>query len=191
MVEPDQLFEPGKPGGLDHADDAAGRPRQDRVLALEKPGVGQPATGLHEHQPLAGPALDIQRIGDLVDIATQDRREVGVDDRRIAARDQLDQLAGVVAGRDLREAHLARQRGDRLLVLWIEVSVHEGDGDTAHAVAVGTLERDARGLQIKRRHHLALGIEAFAHLADVAIKEFRQLDLEIEQARTVLVSDAQ
>ena len=33
-----------------HADDAARRPRQDRVLALEGVRIGEPAGGLHEEQ---------------------------------------------------------------------------------------------------------------------------------------------
>ena len=37
-------------------------------------------------------------------IAAQDRRQIGVHDRRIAAADQLDQWRDLVADRHLREA---------------------------------------------------------------------------------------
>ena len=50
-VEADDLVEAREPRNLDRADDAAGRTRQDRVLALEAMGVGQPAARLHELQP--------------------------------------------------------------------------------------------------------------------------------------------
>ena len=50
-VEGDDPLEPGERGDPHGADDAAGRPGQDRVLALEAPGVDQPAVRLHEHQP--------------------------------------------------------------------------------------------------------------------------------------------
>ena len=49
-VEADEPVEAGLPAGLGHADHAAGRARQDRVLALEQLGGGQPARRHHEHQ---------------------------------------------------------------------------------------------------------------------------------------------
>ena len=54
---------------------------------------------------------------DLRHVAAQDRREIGVDHRGVAAADQLDQRRDLVADRDLREADLARERGHLLLVL--------------------------------------------------------------------------
>ena len=59
-VEADHLVEARKPCCLDHADDAACRTGQQRVLALEHVGCRQPSRGHHEHQagrftlPLAG-----------------------------------------------------------------------------------------------------------------------------------------
>ncbi len=49
-VEADDLVEAGELRRLDHADDAAGRAGQQRVLALEHVGGGQPARRHHEHQ---------------------------------------------------------------------------------------------------------------------------------------------
>ena len=97
--------------GRDHADHAAGRAGQDGVLAAEGAGLGQAAVGLHELQPrvVAQPGRD------LVDIAAQDRRQIGVDHRRVAAADQLDQRRDLMADRDLGEAELARDRGQPLL----------------------------------------------------------------------------
>ena len=97
-----------KPAGCDgahHADDAAGRADRIASLPWKRARVGQPAVGLHEHQPHAR-----QLGGDLVDIAAQDRRQIGVDHGRVAAADQLHQRADLVDDRDLGEADLARQR---------------------------------------------------------------------------------
>src|SRR5680860_1536359 len=49
-VEADHLGEAGRLRGLDRADHAARRSRQDRVLAAEQIGRGEPARGLHEQQ---------------------------------------------------------------------------------------------------------------------------------------------
>ena len=49
-VEADHLVVPRQAGGARHADDAAGRARQDRVLALEGMRIGQAARRLHEEQ---------------------------------------------------------------------------------------------------------------------------------------------
>ena len=68
------------------ADDAAGRAGQDRVLALEQLRVDQAAARLHEHQPHVA-----ERVRHPVDVAPQDRREVGVDHGGVAAADQLHQ----------------------------------------------------------------------------------------------------
>ena len=86
-----------------HRDHAAGRPGEDRVLAGEQIGGGQPARRHHEHQPRAG-ALDVELSADARDVARQDRREIGVDDGGVAAPDQLDQRRAFVADRDLRKA---------------------------------------------------------------------------------------
>ena len=100
-VEADDALEPGLPPGLGHADDAAGRARQDGVLALEEVGGGEAARRHHEHQARAG-ALDVELLGDLPDIAREDRREIGVDHRGVAAADELEERRDLVA--DLRPA---------------------------------------------------------------------------------------
>ena len=52
-VKADDSVKAGRLRHARHADHAAGRPRQHRVLALKKIGVGQPAAGAHELQPAA------------------------------------------------------------------------------------------------------------------------------------------
>ncbi len=98
-VEADDLVEARLPRGFHRADDAARRAGEDAVLALELAGVGQAAIRLHEHEA-RGLVADLAR--DLVDIAPQDRREIGIDHRGVAAAHQLHQRRDFVADRDLR-----------------------------------------------------------------------------------------
>jgi hypothetical protein len=62
-VEADQPVEPAPPARCDHADDAARRPRQDRVAPWNSCRIGQPAVRLHEIEPVAAALPEIERIG--------------------------------------------------------------------------------------------------------------------------------
>ena len=79
-VEGDDAPESGELRDAHAADDAAGRPGQDGVLALEQLRVDQAAVRLHEHQPDVA-----ERARELIDIAPEDGREIGVDHRGVAA----------------------------------------------------------------------------------------------------------
>src|SRR5437667_9058190 len=105
-VESDDAVEARGEGGPHRADDAARRPRQDRILALEAARVGEAAVRLYEQQPHA-----FELGGHLLDVAPEDRRQVGVDHRGIAAADQLHQRADAMRRRDLREPGLPGQPG--------------------------------------------------------------------------------
>jgi hypothetical protein len=96
----------GEFGRTGHAHDAARRAAQDRVLALERMGIGQPARRLHEEQ------LHARHLArHLLHVAAQDGREVGIDHRGVAPADELHHRAGLVMrGADLREADLAGMR---------------------------------------------------------------------------------
>jgi hypothetical protein len=87
-VEADHPIETGQRRHLSHADDPTGRPGQDRVLAAEVSRLGEAAGGLHEHQP------DVtELVGDPLDVAPQDRREVRVDHSGVPAGHQPHQRA--------------------------------------------------------------------------------------------------
>ena len=121
--------------GPHHADDAAGGPGKDRVLALEAARLGQPARRLHEVEAHA------RHLGrHLVDVAAQDRREIGVDHRRVAAADQLHQRADAVRDAHLREAGRARERLGRRFVRGEALAVHEDDRDAAQPGREGGFE---------------------------------------------------
>src|SRR5580704_5866757 len=62
-------------------DNASGRSGQDGVLALEARRVGQPAARVHK---MEAHALELRR--NLVNVAAQYPREVGVNHRGVAAR---------------------------------------------------------------------------------------------------------
>ena len=89
--------EPTHGGSSCHADNAASRPGQDRILALEQAGIRQSAVGLHEHESRAVFAVGAEFIGNLLNVAAQDWRQVGVNYCCVGTRDQLDQWTGLVA----------------------------------------------------------------------------------------------
>ena len=169
-----------------HADDAAGRPGQDRVLALERTRVGESARRLHEEQ------LHARHLGrHLVDVATQDRRQVGIDDGGVAAAHQLHQRARPVRRAHLRETDLARDRRGRGLVLREAIAVHEHDRDAAQSAVECIPQLGAQAFDIERRQHLAVGGQAFVGLDHLRIEQLGQLDVPIEQPWPILVGDAQ
>ena len=86
----------------------------DRIASLPRNArrFGEAAVRLHEVQ--VGAVRQARR--DPVDVAAQHRRQIGVDHRRVAAADQLDQRRDLVADRDLGEAELARDLGQPRLV---------------------------------------------------------------------------
>ena len=184
MSNPISRSKPAASAVADHADDAAGRARQQRVLALEARGPrSRPAVRLHEQQ--AGPAVAVSRVGnragvsarlgpgdpglDPIDVAAQDRRQVGVDHGGVAPGHQLHQGADLVAGRHLAEAEVAGQAGRHLLVLGVAVAVDERDGHRVEAgVARPPAAAAATRLGVDRGQDLAVGADPLVDLDDLA-----------------------
>ena len=135
-VKADEPFEAGCLSRAGHADNAAGGTRQQCIAAGEAPGIGQTAVGLHELQlrPLCtvaergiGRAVALRSVAAAdsrrdsvdcadsrchgIDVAAQDRGQVGVGHGGVAAGDDLDQRVHLVADRDLFEADLAGRSG--------------------------------------------------------------------------------
>ena len=185
-VEADDAVEAGAQARTHHADDAAGGPGQNRVLALEAPGVRQAAVALHEQQAHAG---HLRR--HLLDIAPQDRRQVGVHHGGVAARHQLHQRAGLVRHRDLRESHGTRDALGRELVLGVAVAVHEDDRHRAQAGGVRGAQVALELRLVERPLDLATRADAFVGLDDTCVQQFGQHDVSLEDPRPVLVGDAQ
>ena len=190
-VEADDLVEPGHAGGAHHADHAAGRAGQHAVLALEQARVGQPAVRLHEHQRRAGPVRAGQFAGDSIDVAAQQRRQIRVDDGRVAARDQLHERADAVGDGDLRKADCARQVGHARFVGRMAVAVHERHGHGADTVRVRGVEGAPDAGFVERHDHLPTRADALVHLDDALVEQVRQHDVTREQVGPVLIADAQ
>ncbi len=194
-VEADDPVEPRLPRDLHRADDASRGTGQDRILALEAMRVGQPAARLHElqtrHRRTRGVRRPEQVALDLSDIAAQDRRQIGIDHRRVAARDQLHQRAHFVARRDLRIADRPRQRGEAFFVLRIAVGMHQHDRAGSHAVGVGGAQRLFRGRQIELAHEFAVRADTLIDLDHALVEHRRQHDPADEQLGSVLIGDAQ
>ena len=153
---------------------------------MEPARVGEAAIGLHEEHPYA---LQLGR--DPINIAAQDRREVGIDHCRVAAPDQLHQRADLVRHGDLRKALGPRQCRHPRFVIRMPVPVHEDDCDRrvpflAHPPQVG-----ADLVLVKGHEDLAAGADALIDFDHFAVQHFRQDDMPVENARPVLVGDAQ
>ena len=153
---------------------------------MEPARVGEPAIGLHEEHPHA---LQLGR--DPIDIAAQDRREVGIDHCRVATPDQLHQRADLVRHGDLRKALGPRQCRHPRFVIRMPVPMHEYDCDRrvpflAHPPQVG-----ADLVLVKGHEDLAAGADALIDFHHFAVQHFRQDDMPVENARPVLVGDAQ
>ena len=183
-VEADNALEACRPGGLDRADNAARRPGQYGVLALEAARIHQPAIGLHEQEPRAP-----ERGRHALHMAAEDRREIGIHHRRVAARDELHQRRDLVADRDLLEAGAPRDLLRRRLVGGVAVSVHQADGDGPEALRVRPRQVRFQLLPVQRLHDLAMRACALVRLDDRLVEDFRQADMQVEEARAVLVAD--
>ena len=188
-VEADLTVEARGRRRLDHADDATGRSAQERVLALEAVGIGQPTVRLHEHELGPGPVGTQPRI-DPVDIASQDRRQVGVDHRGVAPRHQLHQRVDLVAHRYLREPDLTRERADRRLVLRVAIAVQQHD---RHRLDPRVPERDQRVANrrlVQRHQHLAGRRDPLVDLDHLLVDHVRHGDVERKEIGPGLIADA-
>ena len=116
----------GDLAGPHRADHAARRPDRIASLPWNRRASVSPPRRLHEHQLAGHVAVEGRRHP--VDVAPQDRRQIGVDDGGVAAADHLHQRADPVADRDLREARRPRELRRPRLVLPVAVAVHEDDG---------------------------------------------------------------
>ena len=185
-VEADDAREARRFRGACRADDAARRPGEDRVLALEASRIGQAAVRLHEEEAHA-----LQLGCHLAHIAAQDRGQVRIYDRRIATPDELHERAHAVRHGDLREPGLLRQLRYATFMVGVAVAVHEHDRHRAEALGIRRLQIALRALGVEWQHDLAARADALFDLDYLRVEHFRQDDVAIEEPRAVLVGDAQ
>ena len=189
-VESDQLPEPRLDPGPDHADDTAGGAGQDRVLALEEPGVRQPAVGAHEHQSRTAAGPRTQGFRYVIHVAAENRREVGIDDSRISPRHQSGQRTRLVARRHLGEPRLAGDLGGPPFMGREPVTVQERDRHPGNSVREGFLQRVAQHVLVQWLNDGTVRPHAFRNLCHPFVERLRQDDMQVEQPGPVLVSDA-
>jgi hypothetical protein len=117
-VETDDLADARLLRRARRADDATGRTGENRVLAVKLLCIGQPTGRLHELQLHAW-----QLRSDLIHVAAQDRRQIRIDDGRVAPRDQFHERTHLVRYRHLREANPPRKLFQLRLVVVIAIPV--------------------------------------------------------------------
>ncbi len=92
---------------------------------------------------------------------------------------------------DLAEPERARHRPDPLLMRRVPVAMHADDGDRAEAVAVSCRELLSDGLLIQWPDDLTVGADPLIGLDDPRVQQLWRGDVPVEDARPVLVGDAQ
>ena len=185
-VEADHFAKARLFGRAREADDAARRPGQHRILAAEQRARGQPAIGLHEQHV----RIRAQRGAQAIDIGAQDRREIGVGQRRIAAPDKFDERGDIMAGADLGEAHLGGDPRQRLFMRGMPVAVHQQDRDRTQPPVEGGLQRRARRRFVQGEAHRAVRAHPLVDLDDIGMERIGQADLPREQVGALLRADA-
>ena len=185
-VETDHPIVPGQRGSARHADDAAGGTAENRVLSGECVGIGEPAAGLHEQQWHSW-----HLGGHLLDIAAQDGRQVRVNHRGVATADKFHQRAGLMRGADLFKAKLAGDTHCSGLVRGVTVAMHKDDRHAAKTLRVLRAQLFAQQRLVERQHQLTVRTDALVRLDNGAVQQLGKHDAPVEQARAVLVRDAQ
>ncbi len=160
----------------------------DRIESLPRNDgpVGQPAVGLHEQQPDAG---ELGR--HLVDVPAQHRREVGVHHGGVAPGDQPHQRADLMRLADLCKPDPAGDRADPLLVRRVPVAVHADHRGGAEPVREGRPQLLFDRVGVERADHLAVRADPLRHLDHPVVELLGEHDVAVEDARPVLVADAQ
>ena len=95
-----------------------------------------------------------------------------------------------MADRHLREFHLARERGDALLVLRIPVGVHEDNRDGLDAVGHCAFEFGADRSEIQLTFDRAVGPHALVDFHHALEQHFRLDDMLGKNIRPGLVANA-
>ncbi len=73
----------------------------------------------------------------------------------------------------------------------VAVAVQQDDGDRVKAVAAQTSERGSGGFFVERSQYLSIGADPLIDLDDLVVEHVGQHDVEREQVRARLVTDAQ
>ena len=178
-VETDDPLKAGLAAGHRGTDNPAGRAAQQTVLgAVIGAGDESPRAGHHVQFAVGQLALHA------VEIARHDRRQVGIDDRRLGARQNLDHRCQVTRHGDMPPAGVEELCGQALFVFGIAMAVQADDGG---GLVFGFRRIGPR--EIERPERLAKRVKAFVDANDVGSEWCRFLDVQSEKVRAFLVAD--
>ena len=96
-----------------------------------------------------------------------------------------------MAHRDLREAHIARELGDLLLMSGMAVGVHEHDRDRIEPAAARVFQFIAHHRKVRHRFNRTVGAHALVDLDDAFEQHFRLDDLLGENIWARLIANFQ
>jgi hypothetical protein len=173
----------GDPRGAHHATRG---PREQCGGAAEALAVGEAARGLHEAQLRAG-----QRALQRIHVAAQQRRQVGVDAGRLAARQEPALACHLVGDRDVLEPHLAGHRAQPALDVGMRVGVDQRDRGRPAPPAPGPYQGFSRRRLVEGCQAATVDRHASRHLDHVAVQGRRLDDAQVEQVGTLLGADGQ
>ncbi len=123
--------------------------------------MGQSAIGLHEIQ------RHISQLADnLVDVASQHRREIRVHDGRFAAGHEPHEWTDLVARRNLFEARLTRKSRQHRLGLGVLPGMQQRNRDGLETFALSSAQHGEHGLFVQHRERPPFDIDAPTHLVD-------------------------
>lgn len=154
---------------------------------MEGGGRGQTARAFHELRVGAVPELGRE----LPHIMMEDRRKIGVGEGGVAAADQLDERADVVAGRDLGEPDFGGDFGEARLVRGIAIAVHQHDRDARQPPVARGLQRGACLVLVEGGQDRAVGAGAFGDLGDGGVGRRRAVEPAREKLGPVLIADGE
>ena len=178
-VEPDDALEAGLASGHRGTDDTTGRAAEQAVLGPVI-GAGDESTRAGHHVQFAAGQLALHAF----EIARHNRREVGVDDGRLGARQDFDDRRQVAGHGDVLPTGVAEVLGQALFVFGVTVAVQTDDGGGLVFVF-----RRISGGKVERAEYLAKGVESFVDANDVGGERCRFLDVQSEKVRAFLVAD--
>ena len=102
---------------------------------------------MHEQCGYVAASVGLQ----LLNILSQHGRQIGIDQRRIAAPDQFDQGRNDMTNRNLGKADFGRDLRQSLFMLAIQISMHQDDGERAISRIIRRLQARARSIFVQRR----------------------------------------
>ena len=178
-VEPDDALEAGLASGHRGTDDTTGRAAEQAVLGPVI-GAGDESTRAGHHVQFAAGQLALHAF----EIARHNRREVGIDDGRLGARQDFDDRRQVAGHGDVLPTGVAEVLGQALFVFGVTVAVQTDDGGGLVFVfrRVGLRE-------IERAEYLAKRVESFVDPNGVGGERGLFLDVQREKVGAFLIAN--